>query len=148
IVGELPEMDELIDRAGVGLEVADQLLVLTALFERGIAELRIELDGLGHLADVERVRPQLIECHPGSSRLPRCPGAGFRAFDQALARHGSTSARPAALPSRRDGGRIRRGRTVCHRSGTMWPARSRPRSPSAPRTSGGSDPADPIPPPP
>src|ERR1700737_1450170 len=33
VVGELPEMDELIDHAGVGLEVADQLLVLAALLE-------------------------------------------------------------------------------------------------------------------
>src|SRR2546426_3874358 len=63
IVVELPEMDELIDRARVGLEVADQLLVLAALLERRVAELRIQLDGLGHLADMERVGSHLIERH-------------------------------------------------------------------------------------
>src|SRR5256885_5036593 len=51
IVVELPDMDELIDHARVGLEVADQLLVLAAFLERRVAELGIELDGLGHLAE-------------------------------------------------------------------------------------------------
>ena len=55
VVVELPEMDELIDHARVGLEVSDQLLGLATLFERRVAELAIQLDGLGHLADVERV---------------------------------------------------------------------------------------------
>ena len=41
IVVELPEMDELIDHARVGLEVADQLLVLAAFLERWVAELGI-----------------------------------------------------------------------------------------------------------
>jgi hypothetical protein len=34
-VVELPEVDELIDRASIGLEVADQLLVLPALWSDG-----------------------------------------------------------------------------------------------------------------
>src|SRR2546422_4406547 len=67
IVVELPEMDELIDRAGVGLEIADQLLVLAAFLERRVAELAIQLDGLGHLADVKRVGTA------GSSSRPRKP---------------------------------------------------------------------------
>src|SRR5712692_9195026 len=56
-------MDELIDHARVGLEVADQLLVLAALLERRVAELGVQLDGLGHLADVKRVGPHLINGH-------------------------------------------------------------------------------------
>src|SRR5258708_30209055 len=63
IVVELPEMDELVDRAGVALEVADQVLGMAALFERRKSELLVELRRLGHLADVERVGPQFIECH-------------------------------------------------------------------------------------
>ena len=35
VVIKLPEMDELVDRAGVGLEVAHELLVMAALLERG-----------------------------------------------------------------------------------------------------------------
>src|SRR5207245_950980 len=55
VVVELPEVDELIDHARVGLDVADQLLGLAALLERRVAELGVELDGFAHLADVERV---------------------------------------------------------------------------------------------
>src|SRR5258708_37304697 len=70
IVVELPEMDELVDRAGVALEVADQVLRMPALFERRKSELLIERHGLGHLADIERVGAQFIECHrrPPSAR--------------------------------------------------------------------------------
>ena len=45
IVVELPEVDELIDHARVGLEVSDQLLVP--------AELRIQLHRLRHLAHMK-----------------------------------------------------------------------------------------------
>jgi hypothetical protein len=38
-----PEMDKLIDRAGVGLEIADELLVLPALLKRRKAKFLIEL---------------------------------------------------------------------------------------------------------
>src|SRR2546422_1339485 len=63
IVVELPEMDELIDGARVGLEVADQLLVLATLLERRVAELGIQLDGLAHLADLKRVGSHFIHRH-------------------------------------------------------------------------------------
>src|SRR5262245_17161947 len=53
VVVELPQVDELVDGAGVGLEVADQLLVLAALLERRIAELGVQLDRLAHFADVK-----------------------------------------------------------------------------------------------
>src|SRR5262249_21732460 len=59
VIVELPQMDELVDRAGVGLEVADQLLVLTALLQRRVPELGVQLDRLAHLADVQRVGPHL-----------------------------------------------------------------------------------------
>src|SRR5262245_28393637 len=65
VVGELPQMDQLVDHAGIGLEVADQLLVVAALLEGRVAELGVELDGLGHLADVKRVGPHLIDGHGG-----------------------------------------------------------------------------------
>jgi hypothetical protein len=35
VVLELPEMDKLVDRAGIGLEIADKVLVVTAFPERG-----------------------------------------------------------------------------------------------------------------
>src|SRR4029450_4955505 len=63
VVVELPEVDELIDRAGIGLEVANELLGLPALLECRIAELGIELDRLTHLADVQGVRPELVDRH-------------------------------------------------------------------------------------
>src|SRR5262249_25151873 len=42
----------------------DQLLRMSALLERRVADLLVELGRFGHLADVERVGPQFIECHP------------------------------------------------------------------------------------
>jgi L-asparaginase len=53
----------LIDRAGVGLEVSDQLLVMTALLERRKANLLVEFHGLRHCADPERVGSQFVESH-------------------------------------------------------------------------------------
>ena len=63
VVVEFPEMDKLIDRAGVGLEIADQLLVLPALLKRRETEFLVELHRLGHRADAERVGSQLVERH-------------------------------------------------------------------------------------
>ena len=40
---ELPHMHELVDRTGVALEVADEILVVTAFVERGVTELLVEL---------------------------------------------------------------------------------------------------------
>src|ERR1700730_15087015 len=59
VVIKLPEMDELVDRASVGLEVAHELLVVAALLERREAELLVELRRFRHLADVECVRSQI-----------------------------------------------------------------------------------------
>ena len=42
VVIKLPEMDELVDRASVGLEVAQELLVMPALLERREAELLVD----------------------------------------------------------------------------------------------------------
>ena len=63
VVIKLPEMDELVDRASVGLEVAQELLVMPALLERREAELLVELRRFRHLADVECVRSQFVQRH-------------------------------------------------------------------------------------
>src|SRR3954451_2010982 len=64
VVVKLPKMDKLVDRAGISLEIADQLLVLPALLKRRKAEFLIELHGLRNGADAERVRSQFVESHP------------------------------------------------------------------------------------
>jgi len=43
VVIKLPEMDDLVDRARVGLEVAQELLVVAAVLERREAEFLVEL---------------------------------------------------------------------------------------------------------
>jgi len=58
-----PVMDKLIDRAGVALEIADQLLVLPASLECRETEFLVELHRLGHRADAERIGSQLVERH-------------------------------------------------------------------------------------
>src|SRR5271163_4074002 len=63
IVVELPEMDKLIDRAGVGLEIADELLVLPALLKRRKTKFLVELHRLCHRTDAKRVCSQFIESH-------------------------------------------------------------------------------------
>jgi len=63
VVIEFPEMDKLIDRAGVGLEIADLLLVLPAVLKRRETDFLVELHRLDHRADAERVGSQLLERH-------------------------------------------------------------------------------------
>src|SRR4051794_32986742 len=63
VVIEFPEMDKLIDRPGVGLKVADELLVLSALLECWKANLLVELHGLGHCPDPQSVRSQFVKGH-------------------------------------------------------------------------------------
>src|SRR5499426_4057311 len=103
VVIELPEVDELIDHARVGLEVADQLLVLAALLERWVAELRVQLDRLAHLPDVERVRSELVDRHgdppeflmarPGGRRVVWQPGPVKKAGPVHRAGHGGSHER-------------------------------------------------------
>src|SRR5262249_51545705 len=71
IVVELPQMQKLVDRAGIGLKVSDQLLVVTALLERRKANLLVELHGLCHCTDSERIGSQFIEGH---WTFPPCEG--------------------------------------------------------------------------
>src|SRR5689334_11526036 len=73
VVVEFPDVDDLVDHPGVALEVADKLLCMPALLECGITQLLIELCRLGHLADIERVGAQFIECHlvPPSAKVRR-----------------------------------------------------------------------------
>ena len=63
IIVELPQMQKLVDRAGICLKVSDQLLVVTAILERRKANLLVELHGLRHCADAERIGSQFIEGH-------------------------------------------------------------------------------------
>jgi len=63
IIVELPQMQKLVDRAGICLKVSDQLLVVTALLERRKANLLVELHGLRHCADAERISSHFIEGH-------------------------------------------------------------------------------------
>src|SRR5215469_17335814 len=67
VVIKLPEMDDLVDRASVGLEVAQELLVMATLLERREAELLVELRRFRHLADVECVGSQFVQRHQGFS---------------------------------------------------------------------------------
>jgi len=43
VIIELPELEKLVDRTGIALEITDKLLVLSALQERREADLLIEL---------------------------------------------------------------------------------------------------------
>jgi hypothetical protein len=63
VVVELPETDKLINCAGVGLEIADELLILPALLKRRKAKFLVELHGLCHRPDAKRICSQLIESH-------------------------------------------------------------------------------------
>src|SRR5262245_37147153 len=96
VVVELPEMDELVDRAGVGLEVSDQLLVVATLLKRRVAELTVELDGLGHLADVKRVGPHLVHGH---GILLKAARRGVSSWWPGPGRAGWRPPRPAAATS-------------------------------------------------
>src|SRR6516164_8756385 len=60
VVLELPQMDELVDRPSVGLEVTNEVPVVASLMECRKAELLVELYRLGHCADAQRIGPQLV----------------------------------------------------------------------------------------
>lgn len=63
VVLELPQMHQLIDHAGIALEITDEVLVVPTLLDRRITELLIQPDCLRHLANVQCVSPEFIECH-------------------------------------------------------------------------------------
>src|SRR5579885_1652167 len=73
VVLEFPQMHQLIDRAGIALEIADQFSVLPAFLQRRVAKLLVQLYGLRHLPDIEGVSPQLVQRHgdflPQSTRV-------------------------------------------------------------------------------
>ena len=60
VIGEFPQMDDLVDGPGVALEIADEVARVTALLEGGKAELLVELHRLGHLADIQRVGAKFV----------------------------------------------------------------------------------------
>lgn len=75
IVIELPEMHELIDDAGIGLEISDELFVVTTLLQGREPQFLIQLHRFAHLSDVERVGSHLVKGHrtflpPALSRQP------------------------------------------------------------------------------
>jgi len=74
VIIEFPEVYKLIDCARVALEISDELLVLPALLKCREADLLIELHRLGHLADVQRVGSQFVQCHRDSPFDCREPG--------------------------------------------------------------------------
>jgi hypothetical protein len=47
VIIELPQMQKLVDRAGIGLEVSDQLLVVTTLLKRRKAKLLVGFTASG-----------------------------------------------------------------------------------------------------
>jgi hypothetical protein len=61
VIIKLPEMDELVDRTSVGLEVTQELFIVTALLERRKTELLIKLRRFGHLADVKCVGSHFVQ---------------------------------------------------------------------------------------
>src|SRR3984893_7599219 len=67
VVIKLPEMDELVDRASVGLEVAHELLCMAALLECREAERLLDLRRFRHLADIECLLSQFMQRHQGFS---------------------------------------------------------------------------------
>ena len=68
VVVELPEVDKLIDRAGIALEVADELLVLATPLERGVSEFLVEVRGRRRPA---RIGQQSMRTRISSRDLPR-----------------------------------------------------------------------------
>jgi hypothetical protein len=56
-------MHKLIDRAGIGLEIANQLLVLPASLQCRETEFLVELHRIGHRVDAERIGSQFVERH-------------------------------------------------------------------------------------
>jgi hypothetical protein len=71
IIVELPQMHDLVDRSGIGLEVSDQLLVMTALLERRKANLLLELHRFGHCA-FHRAGGGIVASKPCADDLRGC----------------------------------------------------------------------------
>jgi hypothetical protein len=71
VVLKFPQMDKLVDRPRVGLEVPDEVLVVAALMERWETELLVKLHRLGHRADAQRIGPQFVQRHQVSPQSQR-----------------------------------------------------------------------------
>src|SRR4029077_15713992 len=103
-------MHELIDHPGIALEVANQLLVVPALLQRGEAELLIKLGRFRHFTDVERVGSHFVNGHLSSPPIQRSPSvslerkAGVAATSYAAREH-------PWRPTRRTSPRASRHRT-------------------------------------
>src|SRR5215468_1254290 len=105
VVIKLPQMNELVDRAGVGLEVAHELVVKAALLERREAEFLVELRRFRHLADVECVRSHFVQRHQGFSfinlLMQRSKPRPFSITSSARASSVGGTSRPSALAALR-----------------------------------------------
>jgi hypothetical protein len=60
VVLKLPQMDDLVNRPCVGLEVADEVLIVASLTQCREAEFLVELHRFGHRAHAQRIGPQLV----------------------------------------------------------------------------------------
>ena len=58
IVVELPEVDQLINHARVGLEVANQLLIMAPFLQRRVPTLGLQFDRFSHRAHVQGGGPR------------------------------------------------------------------------------------------
>src|SRR3546814_12312995 len=84
VVLELPEMDQLVEAADVGLEVADKPVGEFVV----PGEFPVDGDGFGHLADVERIGPHFVEGHRRTPRFLSCRVLSCQAFASAAAGSG------------------------------------------------------------
>src|SRR4029077_19453517 len=66
VIVEPPQVQNLVDRSGVGLEVSKQLLVMVPPLKGRKTNLLVELHRLRHCADSERIGSQFIEGHRAS----------------------------------------------------------------------------------
>src|SRR5665213_2438542 len=69
VVVEFPNMHELIDHAGIGLEIADEILVMAALLQGRKTQFLIQLHGLRHLANMKRISAHFVQGHDWFPRV-------------------------------------------------------------------------------
>jgi hypothetical protein len=60
VVLKFPQMDDLVNRPGVGMEIPDEVLIVASLTQCRKAKLLVEFHCFGHRADAQRVGPQLV----------------------------------------------------------------------------------------
>src|SRR5499427_9006707 len=124
IVIKLPEMDDLVDRSSVGLEVTQELLVVAALRKRREAELLVKFRRFRHLAHVECVRSQFVQRHQGFSFIDPIPPHSISS--SAVASSDGGIVKPSALAVVRLMTRSNLVGCMTGRSAGLAPLRTRP----------------------